>query len=312
MLNYKWKNNSHKSGKNAFYKKKDAFYRKKSGFNTGAAIIIGLLFLLGIMVGLILDGYKGNLKYYGLFNDNQDKLDINKEIQVSNRDKEKDTNKIDEVPKISISTLTDAEIVEVKQIIDNDTTGLFKLANKENLVDEYYIPNNLVTPNISLVTARESERNLVRADVVEDLEQMFYDAQQEGINLFLSNGFRGFNEQEYLHSEETTEKGSEDSEYVAKPGASEHQLGLAIDITSKSMQFELNESFEDTKEGAWALKNAYKYGFILRYTKTKENITGYSYEPWHYRYIGNRTISKLCNDKDLTLEELIDYVNDDN
>lgn len=91
---------------------------------------------------------------------------------------------------------------------------------------------------------------------------------------------------------------------VALPGRSEHQLGLAVDITTKKLDFQLEEAFEDTKEGQWLLNNAYKYGFIFRYHRGKENITGYTYEPWHYRYIGNLEVSKYCHDNNLTLEEI--------
>ena len=228
----------------------------------------------------------------------------------SRGDKYKDSN-LEDVPDLNnskvSSTLTKEEIAEIKDIINNDTTGIYKLANKENLLPKDYMPNNLVIPNISLVAEKSDERNLVSGTMIKDLEAMFYDAKKEGINLFLSNGFRGYASQVYLYDEDIQNNDKKDSAYVAKPGESEHQLGLAVDITSRDMAFELNQSFENTKEGAWALENAYKYGFILRYPKTKEDITGYKYEPWHYRYIGNKTISKICHDKDLTLEELLDY-----
>ncbi|MEW8993406.1 D-alanyl-D-alanine carboxypeptidase family protein [Clostridium sp.] len=310
MLN----NKSYQKRKNAFYKKQDIFYKKKSGFNKGTTIIIGLLFLVGIMIGLVL---KEDSKVLDVAN----KLNNDYESGTSNYNEGKITpsrgNSVDkygnleEVPDLNdsmvSSTLTKEEINEVKKIINSDTTGLYTLVNRENLLSEDYMPDNLVIPNINLVSERSNEKNLVSAAMVKDLEQMFYDAQAEGMNLFLSNGFRGYESQVYIYNEEIQNKDNKHSEYVAKPGESEHQLGLAIDITSSDMSFELNQSFENTKEGAWALENAYKYGFILRYTKTKEDITGYKYEPWHYRYVGNKTISKLCHDKGLTLEELLDY-----
>ena len=141
---------------------------------------------------------------------------------------------------------------------------------------------------------------------------MFKAANEEGINLFLNSAYRGYDSQVYLYEEDIAAVGSDTSDYVAKPGASEHQLGLALDITSMNMDFQLEEAFEDTPEGIWALNNAYKYGFVLRYIKGKEDITGYQYEPWHYRYIGNKDISKLCHDKNLTLEELYECVNEGN
>jgi D-alanyl-D-alanine carboxypeptidase len=317
MLNKKSKNYKHK--KMTFYKKQDIFYKKKSGFNKGTTIIIGLLFLVSIMIGLVLredsrvldaSNTASNDYENASTNENANSNDNVGKITPSRGDKYKD-NKLEDVPDLNSSkvssTLTKEEIAEIKDIISNDTTGIYKLANKENLLSKDYMPNNLVIPNISLVAEKSDERNLVSETMVKDLEAMFYDAQKEGINLFLSNGYRGYASQVYLYNEDIQNNGKKDSDYVAKPGESEHQLGLAVDITSKDMTFELNQSFENTKEGAWALGNAYKYGFILRYPKTKEDITGYEYEPWHYRYIGNKTISKICHDKDLTLEELLDY-----
>lgn len=312
MLN----NKNYIKKKNAFYKRKDIFYKKKSGFNNGTTIIIGLLFLVGIMIGLVLKEDSKVLDTANIFNnDYENKTSKYSQGKITpsrgNSINEHEYSNLEEVPDLNDSTvsttLTKDEIKEIKDIINSDTTGLYTLVNKENLLSKEYMPGNLVIPNINLVSERSNEKNLVSGTMVEDLEQMFYDAQEEGINLFLSNGFRGYDSQTYIYNEDIQNKDSEHSEYVAKPGESEHQLGLAIDITSRDMAFDLNQSFENTKEGAWVLENAYKYGFILRYTKTKEDITGYKYEPWHYRYVGNKTISKLCHNKDLTLEELLSY-----
>jgi len=310
MLN----NKSYQKRKNAFYKKQDIFYKKKSGFNKGTTIIIGLLFLVGIMIGLVLKEDSKVLDVANILNNDYESETSNYNAGKTTPSRGSSVNEygsLEEVPDLSdstvSSTLTKEEIDEIKKIINSDTTGLYTLVNKGNLLSKDYMPDNLVIPNISLVSERINEKNLVSAAMVKDLEKMFYDAQVEGMNLFLSNGFRGYESQVYIYNEEIQNKDSNHSEYVAKPGESEHQLGLAIDITSSDMAFELNQSFENTKEGAWALENAYKYGFILRYTKTKEDITGYKYEPWHYRYVGNKTISKLCHDKGLTLEELLDY-----
>lgn len=315
MLNKESKNYKHK--KMTFYKKQDIFYKKKSGFNKGTTIIIGLLFLVSIMIGLVLredskvpDASNIASNDNASSNDNANSND-NVGKTTPSRGDYKDSN-LEDVPDLNnskvSSTLTKEEIAEIKDIINNDTTGIYKLANKENLLPKDYMPNNLVIPNISLVAEKSDERNLVNGTMIKDLEAMFYDAQKEGLNLFLSNGFRGYTSQVYLYDEDIQNNEKKDSAYVAKPGESEHQLGLAVDITSRDMAFEVNQSFENTKEGAWALENAYKYGFILRYPKTKEDITGYEYEPWHYRYIGNKTISKICHDKDITLEELLDCV----
>jgi D-alanyl-D-alanine carboxypeptidase len=307
---------NNKKKKNAFYKKQDIFYKKKSGSNKGTTLIIGLLFLVSIMIGLVLNEDSKSLNTSNIVNNDYESETSNDDIEKSTPSRGDNINgymdgNLENVPDLSgsevSSTITKEEIAKIKEVINSDTTGLYTLANKENLLSESYMPNNLVIPNVNLVAERSNEKNLVSATIVEDLEQMFYDAQEAGVNLFLSNAFRSYDSQVYIYNEDIKNKDKQYSEYVAKPGESEHQLGLAIDITSRNMGFELNQSFENTKEGAWALENAYKYGFILRYTKTKEDVTGYKYEPWHYRYVGNKTISKLCHDKDLTLEELLDY-----
>jgi D-alanyl-D-alanine carboxypeptidase len=307
---------NNKKKKNAFYKKQDIFYKKKSGSNKGTTLIIGLLFLVSIMIGLVLNEDSKALNTSNIVNSDYESETSNDDIEKPTPSRGDNINgymdgNLENVPNLRdsavSSTITKEEIAKIKEVINSDTTGLYTLANKENLLSESYMPNNLVIPNVNLVAERSNEKNLVSATIVEDLEQMFYDAQEAGVNLFLSNAFRSYDSQVYIYNEDIKNKDKQYSEYVAKPGESEHQLGLAIDITSRNMGFELNQSFENTKEGAWALENAYKYGFILRYTKTKEDVTGYKYEPWHYRYVGDKTISKLCHDKDLTLEELLDY-----
>ena len=89
----------------------------------------------------------------------------------------------------------------------------------------------------------------------------------------------------------------------AVPGTSEHQTGLAMDITSQSAKFQLETIFGETKEGQWLSENAHKFGFVIRYTKEKESITGYRFEPWHVRYVGNPQATYLYENQ-LTLEEV--------
>ncbi len=91
------------------------------------------------------------------------------------------------------------------------------------------------------------------------------------------------------------------SRRVTVPGASEHQLGLALDIVCTSHQ-DLDEAFADTDAGIWLAQNSYKYGFILRYPKEKEYITGIKYEPWHFRYVGIEAAT-VITERGLTLEE---------
>ena len=111
--------------------------------------------------------------------------------------------------------------------------------------------------------------------------QMKADAAKEGLNLFIVSGYRSYEYQKNLYNRYVARDGKAQADtYSARPGHSEHQTGLAFDICS------LETSFENTAEGKWLAANSYKYGFILRYPKGKQPITGYIYEPWHFRYIG--------------------------
>lgn len=120
-----------------------------------------------------------------------------------------------------------------------------------------------------------------------------------GYGMPVVSGFRSYESQEKIFAGWCARDGVEvASTYSARPGHSEHQTGLAMDITS------LEQSYGNTREGKWVAENCYKYGFILRYPQGKDNITGYIYEPWHLRYLGKST-AKLVKDSGLTLEEFL-------
>lgn len=119
---------------------------------------------------------------------------------------------------------------------------------------------------------------------------MFDAAKKEGYELAAVSGYRSYDRQKVIFDNEVSLKGERKAkEAVAYPGESEHQTGLAMDISSRSNGFELNEAFGSTADGKWVQDNAYKYGFIIRYPKNKEDITKYEYEPWHLRYVGKKS-----------------------
>ncbi len=124
-------------------------------------------------------------------------------------------------------------------------------------------------------------------------------ALKDGARLNIVSGFRSYDYQEKIYKEYVKEYGKKQADtFSAQPGHSEHQSGLALDICDDS------DNFIDTKEDKWLQKNAYKFGFIIRYPKGKEHITGYKYEPWHLRYVG-RKHAKRIQDKKQTLEEYL-------
>lgn len=124
-------------------------------------------------------------------------------------------------------------------------------------------------------------------------------AWNEGLNIWIASGFRSYEYQSGLYQRYVNRSGKEEADrYSARPGHSEHQTGLAFDLNS------IDDSFADTAEGKWVAEHCHEYGFIIRYPKGAEDITGYIYEPWHIRYLGKETAEKVHN-SGLTLEEYL-------
>lgn len=149
------------------------------------------------------------------------------------------------------------------------------------------------------------------------LEKMLHDAEQEGCKLYLVSGYRSIGRQRALFqikTESFVKQGlaleqaeQEAARWVARPGTSEHNLGLAADIVSAdwyTTHNDLTEDFEQTPAFAWLKANCAEYGFILRYPKDKEAVTGVSYEPWHYRYVGQEAAKQIML-TGITLEEYL-------
>jgi len=193
--------------------------------------------------------------------------------------------------------------VDGKLVIQN-VDNIFILVNKEMNLPADYVPGDLVRPKVRFVFGdQDVEKSYLRKEAAEALERMFEAAESEGIYLFASSGYRSYARQETIFQTKVEQVGEEKAlEVVAYPGQSEHQTGLAMDITSQSNNFQLTESFAETPEGKWLAENAHRFGFILRYPKGKEAITGYSYEPWHFRYVGEM-YAKIIYENDWTLEE---------
>lgn len=175
------------------------------------------------------------------------------------------------------------------------------LVNKSNKMPTKEDPKDLVIPNVSLRTASKMTSQL-RKEAAIATEKMFNAAKKEGINLIFISGYRTHQYQEGLYNNKVARSGkAEADKYVARPGHSEHQTGLVLDLLS-SEYGSLDEGFKNTKAYKWLMKNMADYGFILRYPKGREHITGYSYEPWHLRYVG-KDAAREINKRGLTLEE---------
>lgn len=151
----------------------------------------------------------------------------------------------------------------------------------------------------------ENFTNELNAEVLEQFEVMKADAKKEGLDINIRSGFRSTETQTMLYNNYVQRDGVEKANrYSAKPGHSEHETGLAIDISNGDYTTSIGDWFNDTPQAKWLYENAHKYGFILRYPEGKEDITGYKYESWHYRYVGVEH-SQYFNQNNLTLEEYL-------
>lgn len=131
------------------------------------------------------------------------------------------------------------------------------------------------------------------------LWEMIAAAEKDGIKLWMTSGYRSYYDQQYIYNNYVKRDGQEEADtYSARPGHSEHQTGLAYDLN------DLTWDFGETPEGKWVAENCHKYGFILRYPKDKEAITGYIYEPWHIRYVGVEKAGEIY-ESGLCLEEFL-------
>ena len=145
----------------------------------------------------------------------------------------------------------------------------------------------------------------VTAVSFDDLKQIVLnDAKKEGHTIVINSSYRDYESQEDIWETRKSLYGTKKAdEYAARPGYSEHQTGYAVDVADFN---DVNDKFGNTKSYIWMKENAHKYGFILRYPKDKEDITGYSYEPWHYRYVGKEIASKIYNEN-ITFDEYYAY-----
>lgn len=172
------------------------------------------------------------------------------------------------------------------------------LVNKYNYVTEDYIPENLQPLDTSYARSGMKLVDIAK----EAFESMSKNAKKEGMNIIAMSSYRSYDYQVNLYNNYVKTDGKEAADtYSARPGYSEHQTGLAVDVYNLELPY---TSFEETEEFNWMQENAYKYGFILRFPKDKVDITGYQYEAWHYRYVG-KEVAKYIHNHNITLEEYI-------
>ena len=203
---------------------------------------------------------------------------------------------------ISDSAVTEKNSFETTSKINKDEWNLI-LVNKDNPISENYSVNLTQLINGQAVDER----------CYADLQQMMDDCRAEGLEPVICSSYRTNEKQTELFNRQIkkwknlgysdNDARIEAGKLVAVPGTSEHQLGLALDIVDISYQI-LDEEQENTAVQKWLMQNSWKYGFILRYPTDKRDITGISYEPWHYRYVGKKAAKEIY-DLGLCLEEYL-------
>lgn len=180
------------------------------------------------------------------------------------------------------------------------TDSYLIIANKKHKLPDGYVPSDLVA-----LTVPVTYEMYMKSVAAEALSNMFAAANAAGLNPVATSAYRSEEYQRELYDSYVQRDGQEAADtYSSRPGYSDHQTGLTVDITCASIDYKLNQSFENTPEGQWLAQHAHEYGFIMRYPNGKEAITGYTYEPWHFRYIGVEEATALYNtDPNMTMEE---------
>lgn len=186
-----------------------------------------------------------------------------------------------------------------------DPTSIWVVVNKKNGIPESFTPE-LTVPKVKLRLSSSEEQMQINTTTAPVMKELFDAAQEDGVKLIFGSGYRSGALQKQFYDSYITKDGQEAADtYSARPGHSEHQTGFSADIDSPDNKCHLEICWEDTTEGQWLKNNAYKYGFIIRYPKDKQSITGYQYEPWHIRYVG-KELSQEIQKTGKTLEEFFD------
>ena len=181
------------------------------------------------------------------------------------------------------------------------TSEYIVLANRENLLGEDYIPDNLVKDlSCRKISSTPIQMQQTAADA---LCALFDAAKEDGLYLYAHSGYRSYRTQNTMYYNRLKKQNGKDDGVVAYPGSSDHQTGLGIDVINKDgIGKKFTTAFGKTKHGKWLAEHCWDYGFIIRYQEDKQDITGITYEPWHLRYVGVQ-VAQYMRDQHLCLEE---------
>lgn len=247
-----------------------------------------LIFVLGILI-LLTAAVFGVMKFLDIFGD-KSKTDNRSTVQ-----EQEQTNQPEPVTEPGFD----------KSKYSTDAPGSpWWVVNKTRPLPDGYIPPDLAVPNVRLRLGASNEQMKFSRSATDDLIEMFNAAKTEGVTLVFGSGYRSEALQRQFYNGYVAQDGQAAADRLsARPGTSEHQTGLSFDATSIAQQCHLETCFEDMPEGKWLRENSYKYGFIIRYVRGKEAVTGYDYEPWHMRWVGKELSQEMQRTGTQTLEE---------
>lgn len=193
----------------------------------------------------------------------------------------------------------------VETVIIRDTNDPLLLVNKRSGLPEDFDPGHMVTPAVALSKRTSSKVHMIRADIATDVEALFAAGLEAGHKLVFASGYRDRATQKYLWESYAARSSPQEADtYSARPAYSEHETGLAFDLSEESVDMAGLPAFTGTAAASWVAENAWRHGFILRYPAGKEAMHQYVAESWHLRHVGYEH-ARLMYEKDLTLEEYL-------
>lgn len=193
---------------------------------------------------------------------------------------------------------------DVPKVVENPYE-ILSLVNKQHALPSDYIPDDLVIPDVRFPFTEDLPQKQLRKIAADALEELFAAGDEAGMDLFALSGYRSYDRQDAIFAANVDKHGEEVANtFSARPGESEHQSGLTMDVTCPEVGYDLTTEFGETKEGKWIKEHAGEFGFIVRYPEEKQDITEYQYEPWHLRYVGEKAAIEIM-EKGITLEEYL-------
>ncbi|WP_018962290.1 M15 family metallopeptidase [Sporolactobacillus vineae] len=208
--------------------------------------------------------------------------------------------------KVTVPTVSSMNRKSIHTVANPDSTLV--LVNKFFKLPDHYVPRHLVTADVRFIDGGKSEKDKMQRVAASALKRMFDAAKKDHVPLAGVSAYRSFKMQTRLFDYYSDIDGKKQAlKYSALPGTSEHETGLAIDVSGISGAYAASTAFNTTPEARWLARHARDFGFIVRYPEGKEQVTGYEYEAWHIRYVGVKAARTIAG-RGMTLEEYLGKV----